>query len=63
MLQEGKVDQAIVELQMARWLEHHEYESLRQMHGSMSLLRCSNPRAYERANYIKILQSWQEPAR
>lgn len=44
---------------MRQWLEVHEYESLRQMQGSMSLLRCSNPHAYERANYVKVLQSWQ----
>jgi dihydroorotate dehydrogenase (fumarate) len=44
--------------QMGYWLELHEYESLRQMQGSLSLLRCDNPRAYERANYITILQSW-----
>jgi dihydroorotate dehydrogenase (fumarate) len=43
---------------LARWLEEHEYESLRQMQGSMSLQRCGNPRAYERANYMKVLQSW-----
>jgi dihydroorotate dehydrogenase (fumarate) len=43
---------------MERWLVEHEYESLRQMQGSMSLLRCDNPKAYERANYIRILQSW-----
>jgi hypothetical protein len=33
--------------------------SLRQLQGSMSLFRCDNPRAYERANYIRLLQSWQ----
>ncbi len=43
---------------MAHWLEEHDYESLRQMQGSMSLQRCNNPAAYERANYIRILQSW-----
>jgi dihydroorotate dehydrogenase (fumarate) len=43
---------------MTWWLEQHEYESLEQMQGSMSLLRCDNPKAYERANYVKILQSW-----
>jgi dihydroorotate dehydrogenase (fumarate) len=43
---------------LAQWLEQHEYQSLREMQGSMSLLRCDNPKAYERANYIKILQSW-----
>jgi dihydroorotate dehydrogenase (fumarate) len=43
---------------MAHWLEEHEYESLRQLQGSLSLLRTPNPGAYERANYIRILQSW-----
>jgi dihydroorotate dehydrogenase (fumarate) len=44
---------------LAGWLEEHEYESLGQMKGSMSLARCADPAAYERANYVKILQSWQ----
>ncbi len=47
-----------VRQELALWLEEHEFESLRQMQGSMSLLRCDNPKAYERANYIKMLQSW-----
>ncbi len=42
-----------------RWIEEHEYESLKQMQGSMNLARCANPRAYESANYVKILQSWE----
>jgi dihydroorotate dehydrogenase (fumarate) len=41
------------------WLEEHDYESVQQMHGSMSLLRCPDPRAYERANYVQVLQNWQ----
>src|SRR5262245_53147478 len=45
---------------LARWLEEHEYDSLRQMHGSLSLLRVPDPSAYERANYIKILQTWED---
>ena len=44
---------------LARWLDEHEYESLRQMRGSMSLKNCADPKAYERANYMKVLQSWQ----
>ena len=42
-----------------RWLEEHAFESLRQMQGSMSLLRCSDPASYQRANYVRLLQSWQ----
>ncbi|HJY82379.1 MAG TPA: dihydroorotate dehydrogenase-like protein, partial [Candidatus Binatia bacterium] len=44
---------------IARWLEEHEYDSLTQMQGSMSLVRCPDPKAYERANYIETLQSWR----
>jgi len=43
---------------LAIWLAEHEYESIQQMCGSMSLSRCPNPHAYERANYIQMLQSW-----
>jgi dihydroorotate dehydrogenase (fumarate) len=43
---------------LARWLEEHEFESLRQMQGSMNLQRCRDPGAYQRANYIRLLQSW-----
>ena len=41
------------------WAADHEYESLDQMRGSMSLARCPDPAAFERGNYVRILQSWQ----
>lgn len=44
----------------ARWLEEHEYESLRQMQGSMNLQRCPDPQAFARMNYVHVLQSWRE---
>jgi dihydroorotate dehydrogenase (fumarate) len=44
--------------QLGEWLEQHEYSSLRQVQGSMSLRRCPDPRSYERANYIHLLQSF-----
>jgi dihydroorotate dehydrogenase (fumarate) len=40
------------------WLIEHEYESLDQMRGSMNLARSPNPAAFERANYMHILQGW-----
>ncbi len=43
---------------MRRWMEEHEYESLEQMKGSMSLAKSPNPEAFERANYMQILLSW-----
>ncbi len=34
-------------------------ESLQQALGSMSLEKCPDPGAFERANYMKILQGWR----
>lgn len=44
---------------VARWFHEHDYESLAQARGSMSLLRTPDPAAYERANYARILQGWR----
>jgi len=41
------------------WMEEREYESIAQMRGSMNLLRCPDPNAFERGNYIKLLQTWR----
>lgn len=40
-------------------LEENEYDSLAQVKGSMSLTRCPDPKAYERINYMHILQNWR----
>jgi dihydroorotate dehydrogenase (fumarate) len=40
------------------WMEEHEYESIRQMCGSMSLRNVPNPAAYERSNYMRVLSSY-----
>ena len=52
---------ALTELRdgLASWLEQHEYDSLKQMQGSMNLSRCPNPAAFERGNYMAVLQSWR----
>jgi len=44
---------------LKQWLEDHEYESVKQMQGSMSMLRCPDPAAFERANYTRILHTWR----
>jgi dihydroorotate dehydrogenase (fumarate) len=41
------------------WLDEHEYESLEQMIGSMSLRKCPNPEAFERGQYLRTLQMWK----
>ena len=44
-----------------RWLTEHEYESVAQLEGSMSLQSVPNPAAYERANYMRVLSSYAPP--
>lgn len=46
--------------EMTAWMEEHEYQSLEQMRGSMSLATCPDPSVYERANYMLVLQGWRE---
>ena len=41
--------------EMTQWMEEKEYESIKQMQGSLSQANCPNPAAFERANYMKIL--------
>lgn len=42
-----------------QWMEEHEYESVRQMQGSMSQKHCADPSAYERAQYRRALQTYK----
>ena len=50
---------AILE-QTNTWMEEREYTSIKQMQGSMSQKSVSNPAAFERANYMKVLNSFRE---
>jgi dihydroorotate dehydrogenase (fumarate) len=42
-----------------RWMEEHEYVSVKQMVGNMSLAKCPDPKALERLNYMEVLKSWR----
>jgi dihydroorotate dehydrogenase (fumarate) len=46
--------------ELENWLEENEYESVEQLKGSMSRIRCSDPSALERANYMKALVSYTD---
>jgi dihydroorotate dehydrogenase (fumarate) len=40
------------------WMGEHEYDSIKQMQGSMSRNAVPQPTAFERANYMKVLSSY-----
>lgn len=54
---------ATVKAELAKWLEENEYSSVKQMQGSMSQLRSSNPEAFERAQYMKALAHYKAAIR
>lgn len=43
---------------LEKWLGEHEYISLNQLQGSMSLKHCPNPDGLHRANYMRALTSY-----
>ncbi len=48
-----------IERQVRKWIEENEYESIKQMQGSMSQQNVVNPSAFERAQYMKAITSFQ----
>jgi dihydroorotate dehydrogenase (fumarate) len=52
----GRIMHILNDLQ--EWMELHEYESITQMRGSMSLRAVADPAAFERANYMKALNEF-----
>jgi dihydroorotate dehydrogenase (fumarate) len=52
----GKATKLLVKLE--KWMEENEYESIQQMQGSMSQIAVADPSAFERANYMKVLNSF-----
>jgi dihydroorotate dehydrogenase (fumarate) len=59
LLERGVAYIALMRRELARWLEQHEYAALRQIQGCVSLMRSPNAEAFERGNYMRILQSWR----
>ncbi len=58
LLKNGPRHLTMVRQKMAEWMEQHEYQSLLELQGAMSLARMPRPELYERTNYIHILQNW-----
>jgi dihydroorotate dehydrogenase (fumarate) len=52
----GHIEKVLADLRV--WMEENEYESIRQMQGSMSRQNVADPGAFSRANYMKVLSSY-----
>lgn len=58
LLAKGIAHLTTIQDDLIRWMEAHEYESIRQMRGSLSRRAVPDPSAFERGNYIKTLSSY-----
>jgi dihydroorotate dehydrogenase (fumarate) len=44
---------------LRRWLDQNSYATVRQMRGTLSHARAADPGAFERANYVRMLQEYR----
>jgi dihydroorotate dehydrogenase (fumarate) len=58
LLENGIAHLDTVRRDLTRWMEEHEYESIRQMCGSMCMRNVTDPGAFERASYMRVLSSY-----
>ena len=58
LLRKGTREVANILRDVQNWMEEKEYESVSQLKGSMSQKACPDPAAFERANYMKTLNSY-----
>jgi dihydroorotate dehydrogenase (fumarate) len=58
LLRNGIGHLATLRNDMLAWMEEHEYQSIRQMQGSMSQRAVADPAAFQRANYVRVLSSY-----
>jgi dihydroorotate dehydrogenase (fumarate) len=45
--------------ELCKWMEEKGYNSIDELRGCMNYLRCPDPEALERANYMRVLKSWR----
>ncbi|MGQ9887685.1 MAG: dihydroorotate dehydrogenase-like protein [Aggregatilineales bacterium] len=62
LLKNGIDHLRVVEREMLEWMEENEYESVRQMQGSMSQIKVDDPSAFERAQYMRALTTYRPAA-
>jgi dihydroorotate dehydrogenase (fumarate) len=61
LLKQGPGRLAVILDDMRRWLAQHEYDSLQQLKGSVSQQHAIDPAAYQRTNYVKLLEGYRSP--
>ncbi len=63
LMRHGVKQIAVIENEMRAWMEQHEYESVKQLKGSLSQKNCDDPSAYERAQYMRAISTFPSAAK
>ena len=58
LLEHGPERLELILRDLQHWLEQHEYESVAQLKGSLSQKNADDPSAFERENYLQVLDSY-----
>lgn len=58
LLRHGAAYVSVMRQGLEHWMEWHKITSLDEVRGRVSLRQTKDPAAFERANYIRTLQSW-----
>ena len=61
LLREGPEHITTVHDGMIRWMTEHEYGSVEQLRGAMSMANVPNPVAFARANYARLITNYVSP--
>ena len=59
LLKNGPAYLSEVRKDLEAWMQENEWSSLTEMRGNMSVDKIPNPQTYARANYMRMLQSWE----
>ncbi len=62
LLAHGVQRLAEIKQDMVTWMQAREYDSIAQLKGSVSQLHAQDPAAYERANYVQVIDSYTPPS-
>jgi dihydroorotate dehydrogenase (fumarate) len=62
LLRHGIGHLSVILKDLAKWMDEHEYESIKQMQGSLSQQNVAHPAIFERANYMHVLSSYSDGA-
>lgn len=58
LIRHGITQLGVIEREMIKWMEEHEYSSVHQLRGSLSHKNCPDPNAFERAQYTRSISNF-----